>query len=70
MWHLYTKTENIQNSSKDIGHHKRLKYFTFILQKAEQYIMNVDIHLSFTKEKGETLFMHALQDATLKPLIH
>ena len=32
--------------------------------------MSVDIHISFTKEKGETLFMHALKDATLKPLIH
>lgn len=32
--------------------------------------MNADIHTSFAKEKGETLFMHALKDATLKPLIH
>lgn len=32
--------------------------------------MNADIHISFTKEKGETLFMHALKYTTLKPLIH
>lgn len=52
----YINIENIQNTTKDTDTLEN--YFTFILQKAEEYIMNLDTCTSYTKKK--THFMNAL----------
>lgn len=52
----YINIENIQNTTKDTDTLEN--YFKFILQKAEEYIMNLDTSTSYTKQK--TLFMNAL----------